>query len=357
MTERNVLIYRLGSLGDTVMALPAFHAVRESFPRARITLLTNQPVAAKAAPVAAVLGAGYFYDEVMSYPVGTRNVRILLQLAAQIRRRRIDTAINLAAFRNRISTARDSLFFRFAGVRHLVGFLDQRRDQKPSLNHETGEVEWEAQRLARRVAKLRQIDLSDDHFWDLRLSSEEQAKAEELMRPTAGSDGFLALSIGTKVQANDWGAENWRALTQRLAYRFPGMALVLLGAADERTLSEECARHWTGPLVNLCGSCNPRVSAAVLSRCRLFLGHDSGPMHLAACVGTPCVAVFSARNLPGRWFPRGGRNHILYRRTDCSGCGLEICVEQKKKCIMAITVDDAEKAALDCLIASGILTR
>jgi ADP-heptose:LPS heptosyltransferase len=93
------------------------------------------------------------------------------------------------------------------------------------------------------------------------------------------------------------------------------------------------------PGTNLCGVVGPRVSAAVLAKARIFVGHDSGPMHLAACMGVPVVAVFSARNHAGEWYPRGGvlRNRIIYHKTECAGCGLVDCVVEKKRCIASIT--------------------
>jgi ADP-heptose:LPS heptosyltransferase len=67
-------------------------------------------------------------------------------------------------------------------------------------------------------------------------------------------------------------------------------------------------------------------------------------MHLAGAVGTPCVAIFSARSLPGQWFPRGARNTMIYHQTECFGCGLEVCVQHSKKCLLSITVDEVMQA-------------
>ena len=72
--------------------------------------------------------------------------------------------------------------------------------------------------------------------------------------------------------------------------------------------------------MNLCGLLNPRESAAALKMAKIFVGHDSGPMHLAASVGIPCVAIFSARNKPGVWFPYGNQHKVVYHPIDCYGC-------------------------------------
>jgi ADP-heptose:LPS heptosyltransferase len=76
----------------------------------------------------------------------------------------------------------------------------------------------------------------------------------------------------------------------------------------------------------------------------MFVGHDSGPMHLAAAVGIPLVAIYSARALPRMWYPRGHKYQIIRHKTDCEDCKLEICIEQKKKCILSITVDEVMQA-------------
>ena len=141
-----------------------------------------------------------------------------------------------------------------------------------------------------------------------------------------------------------WGRDNWRELLTRLARAFPNRALLLAGSPEESEASDFAAAHWQlsggAPVTNLCGRLTPRESAAAFARARLFIGHDSGPMHLAAAVGTPCVAIFAARNLPRQWFPYGPHHRILYHRVECAGCGLETCIEQQKKCLLSITPDE-----------------
>ena len=120
--ENCVLVYRLGSLGDTVVALPAFHAIRRAFINRKITLLTNNPVNAKAAPAVDVLGFGYFVNDTINYPLHARSPRVLFNLIRKIRANNVDTVVNLTGFRSFACTKRDALFFRAAGARRLIGF-------------------------------------------------------------------------------------------------------------------------------------------------------------------------------------------------------------------------------------------
>jgi heptosyltransferase-3 len=350
---KNILIYRLGSLGDSIIALPAFHGVRRAFPDAHITLLTNRPIGMKAPPVESVLGKGYFFNRVLDYPVGTRNPMVLIKLLCQLRSCFLEGVFNLAEFRSDRATHRDRAFFRLAGLRHFYGFDLAKEDQEALPHPVTGEVEWEAARIARRVQPVAEVNLESPDFWDLRLTVLEKNDAAQCLAPVPSLDRVLALSTGTKVQAKHWGVENWVELSRRLSKFLKGWTAVFFGSSSETEESAACQRVWEGPSLNLCGACPPRVSAAIMERCQAFVGHDSGPMHLAACVGLPCVAIFSARNLPHQWFPRGDGHRILYHKTDCAGCGLEECMVEKKKCLAAISVDDAERAVVSLLQARG----
>jgi ADP-heptose:LPS heptosyltransferase len=346
---QKVLIYRLGSLGDTIIVLPCFHKVKDVFPDADITLLTNRPVASKAAPLEAVLGSEYFFNRVIDYPVGTRNLIILFKLLIKLRALKINTLVNLSAARSQKAALRDKLFFRAAGIKKMIGFPSDPSDFTVVTDPVSGEKEWEAFRLASRISELGPIDLNDNHFWDLKISNREHSDAAAVL-PDPGK--IIAISAGTKMQAKDWGENNWISLVRLLKSKLPGCRLVMVGASDEFSISEKCLKAWGHNGVNLCGKTSPRVSSVILQKAMLFIGHDSGPMHLAACVNTPCVAIFSARNVPRQWYPRGDNNIILYHKTDCAGCGLEVCIEQKKKCILSISPEEVFGAVMRILSIS-----
>jgi len=343
---QRVLIYRLGSLGDTLIALPAFHLIARAFPKAERRLLTNFPVASKAPPAAAILEHTGLVQGYFRYAVGTRNPLELLSLWWTLLRWRPDVLVYGGARRGVASAKRDALFFRLCGISRLVGVPlteDMQTHRLGTTPDGQAVLESEASRIARNLDELGDAHLDDPASWDLHLTAEEKARAAEVLRPTE-THPLIAVSVGTKVQSKDWGRDNWRALLARIAQLYPGHALALCGAPEESQASEFAAGGWRefspSPVVNLCGVLSPRESAAVFARAVAFLGHDSGPMHLAAAVQTPCVAIFAARNIPRVWFPYGKGHKVLYHPVDCAGCGLETCIVQRKKCITSITVDE-----------------
>jgi ADP-heptose:LPS heptosyltransferase len=343
--KENILIYRLGSLGDTLVALPCFNQVRRSFPDAHITLLTNRPVTKKAAPIEAILGPGNFFDSVIDYPLGTRNPIRILKMLFQLRSRGISKLIYLTVARSPKSVRRDVIFFKLAGIREIIG-TPFTHDDFNVKQLATGLYECETLRLANRIHSLGPLDLDDHALWDLHPTKGELLEASQWVVGLNTQQPTLAVSLGTKVQSKDWGEPNWGELMTALSRQFPEWNLVLLGSAEESPTSERCISSWTGKVLNLCGKTSPRVGIAVLKHCSLFLGHDSGPMHMAANCGIPCVAIFAARNHPGHWFPRGANNRIIYHKTECFGCQLEICIKEQKRCITSISVPEVLEAVV-----------
>ena len=367
MSQRieRVLIYRLGSLGDTVASLPCLHLVERAFPGAERRMLTNFPINSKAAAAAAILGGSGLVDGYFEYPVGSRKLSVLLKLWWRLFRWRPQVVVYLAAARGVEAAKRDQRFFRLLGGARLVGFPLSEETQRNLVMGDA--IEPECERLARNLGELGDGRMDERKSWDLRLTAAEHAKAEEVLRPV-GSRPLLMFSIGTKLQANDWGRERWRALMAELGREYAGYALAYTGVPAESEASAFVAEGWRegaggdAVIVNLCGELTPRESAACFARARIFLGHDSGPMHLAASVGTPVVAVFSARNLPRMWFPYGGQHQVIYHEVDCMGCGLQECFAEHKRCIYSIAITEVLEAvgrvfAAGAPVAAGVASR
>lgn len=342
---KRVLIYRLGSLGDTVVALPSLHLVARMFPGARRVMLTNYPAHSKAPASSDVLGASKLVDGYINYPVRTRSAGQLARLLWKIHTFRPQVMIYLADPRGESAIRRDRIFFRFCGISKIIG-LPKGDLSKQLYLPEFNLWEHESARLLRTIRELGESSIEDKRNWDLRLTDLEKNAANAALASVVGWP-LVTCGPGTKMQAKDWGEENWRRLLAKLSAVLPDHALALVGAKEEAQLCEYVASGWHGPVVNLCGRLTPRETAAALQNAVLFLGPDSGPMHLAGAVGVPCAIAFAARAMPGIWYPIGHGNSVVYHGVDCMGCNIETCIEQKKKCLTSITVDEMLTAALE----------
>ena len=339
---RTVLVYRLGSLGDTLVALPALRLVAAAYPGCRLVAVTNEDAGGHIASMEAVLSSTGLIDSYIKYPLGLRRLRDLLALRARIRAEGADELVYLASPRGRLTLLRDLPFFGACGIRRFVG-LPWRADMQAPRAIGGGRVEREGERLLRCVQRLARDNADTVQSWRLDPGPAIAASAAGLLA-TLGERPLIAFSVGTKVPANDWEDARWAPMLAELARRYPRHGLVALGGAPERARIDALLQPWDGRALNLAGRLTVTESVAVLSRCAVFIGHDSGPMHLAAAAGTRCVAIFSSRLYPGYWFPFGGGHEVLYREIDCQGCALSVCEARAKACIRSISVDDVVQA-------------
>jgi len=339
----NVVIYRLGSLGDAVVSLPLFKLAARGFPDARRILLTNSPI--EVTPVAnSIVDNMGIIHETIAYRNSMRDLRELWLLNRRISHLRPEALIYMTARFSPAHVFRDIMFFRACGIRHIIGAPTTEDLRLSKYDPTTGLWEREAVRLARCLSSLGDARLADRGSWSLDLTEGERAVADDHLRNWNGGESFICVSAGAKLQAKDWTIENWTAAMAQLSARYPDLGAAFLGAGSERQRADALCSVWRGPKLNLCGKLTPRVSASVIERAKLFLGHDSGPMHLAAAVHTPIVAIFSARARPGIWFPNQEGAEIFYRNVSCSNCNLKVCTIEKKRCLTSITPEQVTTA-------------
>jgi heptosyltransferase III len=354
---KRILIFRPGSLGDTIVALPCFHLLARVFPDAERRVLKNVrwksvQVGVEAALRGSGLVHGYFevdHRRMFAHP------RELWALMKRIRAWKPDLLVHLTEPRGVKRVVIEWAFFKLCGVGRIMGMPISRELRNYKWDPERNSYEYEAARLGRCLAKIGEIHLEDRANWDLLLSEDERLEARTALGPARSGEGLIVCGVGTAVDTKDWGSDNWLALTKTLTDRARGHGLAMVGATEDFERAELVRREWAGPSVNLCGKLTVRLSSAVMGLASLYVGHDSGPMHLAAAAGVPCVSIFSARIRAGIWFPYGARHQILYHDVPCSDCDLDVCPQYQKRCITSITVAEVSQAADEYLMKSDSL--
>jgi ADP-heptose:LPS heptosyltransferase len=353
---QNILIFRIGHLGDTVVALPALWALRRSFPSSRLTLLTNLD---KRNPhyvsPASVLPAKGLVDDFIAYPTNLAipgRAAAFLQLARDIRRRRFDSVIYLMPrMRSRQQVARDKMFFRLCGLLDLRGseFLLNNRLDLP-MPGQSQRIESESNFLLRLLADIGIVAKTSET--DLLLTENEVAAAKHSLgvAEIARADAkFIAVGPGAKWESKMWSEDRYGEVVAELVHKYDCHPIVFGGKEDVEK-GERMIRKW-GRGSNAAGLLTVRESAAILGECLHYVGNDTGTMHLAAAMGTPCVAIFSAIDWIGKWEPFGENNRIFRSAFECKGCDLGKCVNQKQ-CLELIEMDDVFRAC--CEIIEGI---
>ena len=337
---KRALVFRIGSLGDSLVSFPALSNIR-SKNSARQTLLTNIPVdhRGKAVAASSVYELANLFDDYISYPI-SGSASHFMKLAIKIRASKFDELIYLMPSRSKLQLLRDYVFFRWVcGIKNIKGLTWAGKRQE-SLPLDTAIFEHESSRL------MRLVGLSNTpQDWQ---TIAPKAKVDVV--PVKAMDNpYLVVSLGTKAWVKDWEDENWTKLLDQLSRAYPKLGLVFVGSADERGRCDMLAKNWHGPVKNTCGELSVKQSLQVLKAAVLYIGHDSGPIHLAAAADTPIVGIYSSHNKNGKWFPLSNKATVFYKNVPCKDCRLNNDCPESKACILSISVSDVIGAAVKTL--------
>ncbi len=315
-----VLILQIGSLGDTVISLPCYREIARRHPNADRYLLTNFPIGSKMVPAEAILKPTGVIIGSIEYPMPLRDIGRIWELHKRIRSLRPTMMYYLLPEKHSRNLLRHFAFFKACGIPHIHGVPWSRAARFPRALVSGALWESEASRLLRTIGAATRPPPDEDR--DLALSQQEFAQADALLQQLQGVKCILAVSVGGKVPINDWGDDNWRAMLNHLWELEPSVGVVFVGSADERPRNDRLALAWPGRSLNTSGLLTPRETAALTARAAAFVGHDTGTLHLAGAADTPIVGVYSARNLPGKWFSDRERDVFFYNAVPCEGCEL-----------------------------------
>jgi heptosyltransferase III len=348
----STLVFHLGQLGDTVVALPAFWAVRRHLASGRLTLLSDRHEGKGYVLAGDLLRGSGIFDGFESYPVyhsgAGRWLRALRMLALAKRLRgRFDTLVYLMrSDRTAAQVRRDRRFFGAAGIRNFIGMegfeeLPARSRPLVVLRHETDAL------VARLAIDGIAVPKPGEAKMDLGLGGTEEAEVRGWLEHVSEDRGreWIGVGPGSKMAAKRWPIERFEGAVQKLIDEFDVWP-VIFGGAEDREVGESMLRSWRRGY-NAAGALGLRASAKALERCALYLGNDTGTMHLAAAAGGRCVAVFSARDWPGRWYPYGPGHKVFRAGVECEGCGLQSC--STNACLKLIDVSQVTAACTDVL--------
>jgi ADP-heptose:LPS heptosyltransferase len=348
---KGLLVFRIGQIGDTVAALPSLWLLRQQFPEARIVVLSEIPARKTHLPPETVLPIAGLVDGFEKYPGGAsfKNFIVAWRQLTNLRKRGFSTLVYLVpSGRTKRRRLRDRIFFRLAGIQHLLASKGFAVDFYPRLTDGTLKpLPKEADALLERL-KLDGLPVPapGQGCMDLLISETERQRAWDWWRQNGSpktTHGWVAVCCGAKYTAKLWPLERYAEVVQLLIHKH-GIFPVIIGGAEDRKVGEKLLSQWE---TGLCaaGELSVRESAALMEDARFYLGNDTGAMHLAAAMGRPCVAVFSARDWPGIWEPYGSGHKVLRFDVPCSGCRLEVC-DKDLQCLRGIQVEQVYEACM-----------
>ena len=355
-----ILVRANNWIGDVVMISPAIRALRETFAHAEIAILARPWVCD-------ALAANPYFDRLIPYEVPGRHSGLAgrLRLALELRRRRFDLAVLF-------QKAFDAAFLAAAaGIPVRVGHETDRRgflltDRVPvgpwsAWRHHVDFFLEVAVACGCKPASCRPFFI---------LADEDRSWAEAFLHEAAGQlerggitripgarrqpEHLVAIHAGGSKGPRAWPAGRFAELAARL-FELKGLVPLVVGDAGDLPAGTEIVRAVPRALL-AAGRTSVRQMGALIERCRLFVGSDSGPMHIAAALGVPTVGIFGP-GMPEKTAPREapGGFEAVSLRYPCSPCRQDFFHEcdpapsGKPYCLEEITVDRVASASLRLL--------
>jgi len=333
-----------------VMIAPAVRAIRERFTGARLAIVAKDWVLE-------ALAGNPFYDELIAYDPAGRHAGLAgrLRLAKTIRS---GGAVDLAVLFQKAFDA--AVIALLAGARVRVGYATDARG--PLLTHALPPPPASLHNAEAFLGLARALGCRVPSAGPgFHVGEEERGRARALLDAAGltGAGPLVALHVGASKAPRAWHAARFGELARRLCRRLDARVAVLAGPGEE-ALADVVARGLPGGSFVVCGPTGGvRRTAAILERCSLFVGSDSGPMHIAAALGVPTIGIFGP-GLPRNTAPLGRPGTVVTVGRDypCAPCRQAFFTEcppapsGKPFCLEEIDVDEIERAAL-ALIGDG----
>jgi lipopolysaccharide heptosyltransferase I len=323
MTPRRIALLKPSALGDICHALPVLSALRRRFPDAHLTWVVNrayEPLLAGHPDLDATLP----FDRGAFRRGPVAAARYAARFAGDLRRRRFDLVIDLQGL------LRTGLMCAATGAPRKVGFADAREGAARFYTHRVAVPDADRTHAVERYWRVARA-VGCDGPLAFRLPV-RPAEADAVRREFAGLPRpWLALAVGSRWATKCWPPESFAALAGRAQAAFGGTVL-FVGTADDTALSVETGNRLPGPWRDLSGRTTLPRLAAVLAAADAVVGNDTGPLHLAAALGVPCVAPYTCTRvtLHGPYTSMAGG---VETRVACGGsyrktCGNMICMPE-----------------------------
>jgi heptosyltransferase II len=333
-----ILIRATNWVGDAIMALPALRAVRGRFPDALMAVVAR-PYVADLYRDQGICDQLIVYD-----PQGEhKGLQGRERLAAKLREQKFDAALLLQnAFDAAWLAWRAKIPERIGYARDSRSLLLTKAVLVPKLGEISAHEQYYYLELLRRVGWL--DSFPNETFITLRVSDVKRSSAAQFLRNAGSRLDVLRIAIGAGASygsAKCWPPDSFTELANRLQAE-RDCDVILFGTVAEASVSSAIASGMHRPPIDLTGKTAIADLPALLSQCHLFVGNDSGAMHVAAAVGLPVVAVFGPTD-PRGTAPVTPRCAIVQEKPYCSPCFLRRCPTDHR-CMDKITPDIVEAA-------------
>jgi heptosyltransferase-1 len=334
---RKILLVRLRRIGDVVMTTPAVAALKAGVPSASLTYLIEKPYSR-------LVEGNPSLEKVLAIEQNQKGADFL-GLIRKIRREKYDAVLDFHG------GPRAWYLTAFSAARIKAGYGIKFRGFAYSIQISRGRPESPVHSVENHVEMVKALGIPVASIGPLELPparEQEKKRMEEFFFQEGLKDSKLVvLHISAGNAFRDWGVDNIIELIG-LLNQLKQVKVALVGSEEDRKAASEILKKTSPPPLTLVGRVNLIELRELIMRAKLFVGPDSGPMHIAASTSTPIVAYFGP-TLPANFAPWQARAVILEKDLCCRPCEQRGCVSHDYRCLKTIASEEVFAACRNFL--------
>ncbi|OPX29281.1 MAG: hypothetical protein B1H08_04235 [Candidatus Omnitrophica bacterium 4484_171] len=314
---KRILIIKLTSLGDIILAVPSLKAIKEGYPKSKVSLLISKKY------------ASLFYDcpyvdRIIPVEESYKSLRYIINVSSKLRRMSFDYIVDLQNNRATHLITFLSLPRKSFGFSRKLGFLLTSKTQFPY------DKSVDPLSSQERILKLMGITFKEKKlmFWGTKLA--------DISRYRLSKDKLIGINISAakKWETKNWPIDNIKRFIDMIHKELKGYKVVLIGDKDSAQKALSLQSSLKQNVVNLSGKTTLRELIAVIKNLDAFITPDTATLHMAQSLGIPTIALFGPTN-PSAHTVRSPNLHIIVKKLDCSFCYKPRC--ETHKCMSIIS--------------------
>ena len=342
---KTFLVIKMVGMGDAVMALTVLDCLKRRIPNSKIIALTT-PI------TAGIWEKQPCFNKVIDYDIlgDQKGIYSLIKLVCRLRKEQIDCVIDFEPY-----VRMTAMLSMFTGAAQRIGFYYGNSYRKNAFTDPV-ELNPRVHRMKAHMALLAPLGIQIEvhTLKPLLVTEEDRVILRQWLHDKEIHNGHRIVVIhpgsGERGKTRRWPEESFIELTNLLLKNSDSIVIVC-GSEKEKSLTDSiCSNVSNDRAMSVAGELPIRILAALLCQTDLFIGNDTGPMHLAAAMGTPTIGLFGPET-PVRYGPFGGKNINFYGSVPCSPCisihlgQVPDCHQQRPICMAEIKPNDVWKGA------------
>jgi lipopolysaccharide heptosyltransferase I len=328
-----ILILKPSSLGDVIHALPVLRLLKLHYRDAEIFWWIDSSLATLIEGDPDLAGIVRFERKRWGKP---RHWPEMLRSIRWLRDQKFDLVIDLQCL------LRSGAFAWLANGKSLIGLNEVREGARgfydlavPRASYHTHAVDWYLSVLPPLGVPVHKnfVWLPERPEIAAEVKRKWPAVSAATPQSTLRTPQLILLQPGARWKNKRWPVQHFAELVRAAAQKHPAATFAVLGGKDELPLGEIIAKAAPEKVLNLCGATSLPEMIEWVRRCDLLVTNDTGPMHVAAALGKPLVALFGPTE-PRRTGPYGQLDHVLRLDLPCSPCMKSVCrYEKTEECL------------------------